>query len=99
MARIEIAKGMTRVNGRKMPPISTLGRLSRTDRWSVVHRKVANDCRKKSRPPVASSWLIGALVRIGEMISRCTAMPSRAPTTSVTGPASHTDQPCPCTMK
>jgi hypothetical protein len=40
---MEIAKGMRRVDGMKMPAISKLGRERRTDLWSVVHRNVAKD--------------------------------------------------------
>src|SRR5438552_663708 len=73
------AKATRRANDRNMPPYSSVGSVSRTERWSVVHRNVANDWRKNSSPPVASSWFTGALPRIGEMISTCTAMPRSAP--------------------
>ena len=76
-----------------MPPTSRLGSASRTDLWSVVHRKVANDWKKNRRPPVASSWLMGALPRMGVMISRCTPTPSRAPSAIAASPPSHTGQP------
>ena len=84
---------MRRVNGTKMPATSKLGSESRTDLWSVVHRKVAKDWKKKSSPPVASSWLTGALPRMGVMISRCTPTPSRAPSATRPAPPSHTGQP------
>jgi len=45
-----------------------VGRFTRTDRWSVLQRSVANDWMKKRRPPVARNWLMGGLDRMGEMI-------------------------------
>ena len=55
-----------------MPPTSMVGSVTRTERWSVVQRKVAKDWMKKSSPPVARSWLMGGLPRMGVMMSRCT---------------------------
>ena len=42
---------------------------------------------------MASSWLIGGLVRIGEMTSRWTATPSPAPATSAASAAAQNGQP------
>jgi len=93
MARIDSAKAMRRATEIGMSRISSRGRASRTERWSVDHRNVANDCRKNSRPPVASSWFTGALPRMGEMMSRCTPMPSSAPRATLTSPPTHIGQP------
>ncbi len=82
-----------------MPANSRVGRARRTVRWSVVHRNVANDCRKKSSPPVARSWFTGGLPRMGVMIRRCTPTPSTAPSTIEAMPASHIGQPYPVTRK
>ena len=65
-------KAMSRANETNMPATSRVGSVSRTERWSVVHRNVASDWMKKSRPPVARSWFTGGLFRIGVMIRRCT---------------------------
>ena len=76
-----------------MPPTSMRRQATRTERWSVVQSSVANDWMKKSRPPVASSWLIGGLARIGVMMSRCTSTPSSAPSPIDARPASQSGQP------
>ena len=96
---IEIPNGISRVAGRKIPPISQLGSEKRTVRWSVDHRNVANDWRKKRSPPVASSWLTAALPRMGEMIRTWTAIPRSAPRASATPPPTQTGQPYTCTVK
>ena len=93
MARIASTKAMSRVKEMKIPPISMVGSVTRTDRWSVLHRNVAKDWMKKRSPPVARSWLIGGLARIGEMMSRCTARPRSAPRPSEANPASPEGQP------
>lgn len=92
-------KAIRRAKERNMPPTSSTGRFSRIDRWSVVQRKVANDCRKKRSPPVARSWLTGGEERIGEMISRCTSTPRRATAATAPPPASHTGHPAAETRK
>ncbi len=76
-----------------MPPTSRIGSAKRTVLWSVVHRNVANDWRKKRSPPVARSWLTGAFPRIGVMIRRCTPSPSNAPSATDSAPASQRGQP------
>ncbi len=93
MARIARPKASSRVNEMKMPPTSSVGMATRTERWSVDQSRVAKDCTKKSSPPVARSWLIGGLARIGVMIRRCTSTPSSAPTPMAPRPASQSGQP------
>jgi len=98
-ARSATPKAMSRAKDRNIPPTSSTGRSRRTVRWSVVHRKVAKDCRKNRSPPVARSWLMGALARMGEMIRRCTPIPRRPPRATAPSPASQSGQPWRVTRK
>ncbi len=65
MARMARPKAISRVKETKMPATSRVGRVTRTERWSVLQSSVAKDWMKNRRPPVARSWLMGGLCKDG----------------------------------